>query len=143
MAKSSEYTKTVRAKLWLYRILDWLILFLPLVVYAVIAYASDSVTTFRKVALSACLVVALVLTLFNVIAQKRLRCTIWIILIGLYVAIQKWLLPLVIILAVVSILDDLLFTPLVAHYKAKLEASKVYDERKEEEEHANTEQQQV
>lgn len=132
---SSEYTKVTRAKLWLFRILDWLVLFLPLAVYAIIAYMSDGVSSARKICLSACLVVALILTLFNVIAQKRLRCTIWIIIIGLYIAIEKWLLPLVIILAVVSVLDDLLFTPLVQHYKMKLEASKVYDEREEDKAH--------
>lgn len=46
---------------------------------------------------------------------------------------KEYLLPLIIILAVTSIMDDFLFTPLIQHYKAQLEASKVYDARKAEE----------
>lgn len=125
----SEYTKVSRAKLWLYRILDWICLFTPVIVYIFIALCGDGVTTIAKVSVVGSVTIALVLTLFNVIAQKRLRCPIWIILIGLYIAIKQWLLPLVIILAVTSTLDDLLFTTLIAHYKAQLEANKAIDVR--------------
>lgn len=125
----SEYTKVSRAKLWLYRILDWICLFTPVLVYIIIALCGDGVTTIGKVSVVGTVVIALVLTLFNVIAQKRLRCPIWIILIGLFVAIKEWLLPLVIILAVTSIMDDLLFSTLIAHYKAQLEANKAIDQR--------------
>lgn len=129
----SEFTKMTRIKLWIYRLLDWLCLFTPVIIYVCIALFGNGVAS-QKVALVSCVVIAAILTLFNIIAQKRLRCPIWIILIGLYVAMKEYLLPLVIILAVTSIMDDLLFTPLIQHYKAKLEASKVYDERKQEEE---------
>lgn len=125
----SEYTKVSRIKLWLYRILDWLCLFAPVIVYVCIAFFNDGVTSAGKVTLAGTIIVALILTLFNVIAQKRLRCPIWIVLIGLFVAVKEWLLPLVIILAVTSIMDDLLFTPLIAHYKAQLEANKAIDVR--------------
>lgn len=125
----SEYTKVSRIKLWLCRILDWICLFLPVIVYIGIALFTTGVSTSGKVAVVGTVVVALILTIFNVIAQKRLRCPIWIVLIGLFVAVKKWLLPLIIILAITSIMDDLLFTPLIAHYKAQLEANKVYDER--------------
>ena len=72
-----------------------------------------------------------ILTVFNVIAQKKLRCPIWIMLIGLYVAIRDYLLPLVIILAITSILDDLLFTPLIHYYYTKTVASKTIDQRED------------
>lgn len=132
MAKS-EYTKICRIKLWLYRILDWICLFAPLVIYFFFGIASKGAVAAQKVALVGCVSIALILTLINVIAQKRLRCPIWIVLIGLFIAMKEYLLPLIIILAVTSVMDDLLFTPLITHYKMKLEASKVYDDRKEEE----------
>lgn len=128
-----NYTKLCRTKLWLYRVLDWLCLFVPVLIYIGIGLCSEGTLAVQKFSLIGCVVVAGILTLFNVVAQKRLRCPIWIILIGLYIAIQKYLLPLVIILAITSVVDDLIFTPLIDHYKTKLIASKVYDERKVEE----------
>lgn len=124
----SKYTKECRFKLWLFRILDWVCLALPVIVYIIMAL-SGGVLVAQKVAVVATTMVAIILTVFNIIAQKRLRCPIWIILIGLYIAIQKYLMPLIIILAVTSVLDDLVFTPLISYYRTKLIANKAMDER--------------
>ena len=124
----SKYTKECRFKLWLFRILDWVCLALPVIVYIIIALSGGALVA-QKVAVVATTMVAIILTVFNIIAQKRLRCPIWIILIGLYIAIQKYLMPLIIILAVTSVLDDLVFTPLISYYRTKLIANKAMDER--------------
>ena len=97
-------------------------------IYVIIALAGDGVV-FQKVAVVSTVMVALILTVFNVIAQKNLRCPIWLVLIGLYIAVNEYLLPLIIILAITSVLDDLVFTPIIAYYKTKTIASKVIDER--------------
>lgn len=125
----SNYTKVCRAKLWLYRSLDLIILFAPVIVYTIIALTKDGVTVPGRVAVVGSVCIALILSLFNIIAQKRLRCPIWIILIGLYVAIKEILLPLIIILAVVTVIDDLLLTPLITYYRTKLISNKAIDER--------------
>ena len=127
----STFTKNCRIKLWLYRILDWICLFATVLVYICIALFSGGVAVLGKVSIVATVIIALVLTVINIIAQKRLRCPIWIILIGLYVAIQQYLMPLIIILAITSVMDDLLFTPLIHYYYTKLVASKTIDEREE------------
>ena len=124
----SKFTKECRFKLWLFRILDWICLALPVIVYIIIALSGGALVA-QKVAVVATTMVAIILTVFNIIAQKRLRCPIWIILIGLYIAIQKYLMPLIIILAVTSVLDDLVFTPLISYYRTKLIANKAMDER--------------
>lgn len=129
MFKGSDFTKVCRLKLWLYRIIDWILLFMPVIVYVVIALCDEGVTTVGKVSVVGTVAVAAILALFNIIAQKRLRCPIWIVLIGLYIAIRDYLLPLVIILAVVSICDDLILTPLISYYRSKLIANKAIDER--------------
>ena len=129
MSKGSDFTKVCRMKLWLYRIIDWILLFMPVIVYVVIALCDEGVTTVGKVSVVGTVAVAAILALFNIIAQKRLRCPIWIVLIGLYIAIRDYLLPLVIILAVVSICDDLILTPLISYYRSKLIANKAIDER--------------
>lgn len=125
----SKFTKKSRALLWTWRIIDWVCLFLPLIIYLVIGLASNSVTTGAKVSLVAMLFLALILTAINVIAQKHLRCPIWVMLIGLYIAMDRYLMPLIIILAVTSILDDLLFTPLIHYYYTQTVASKTIDKR--------------
>ena len=129
MSKGSDFTKVCRLTLWLYRIIDWILLFMPVIVYVVIALCDEGVTTVGKVSVVGTVAVAAILALFNIIAQKRLRCPIWIVLIGLYIAIRDYLLPLVIILAVVSICDDLILTPLISYYRSKLIANKAIDER--------------
>lgn len=126
---ASQFTKNCRNKLWLFRILDWICLAAPLIVYVIIALCNDGIRVGYKVAVVSTAMIAIILTIFNVIAQKKLRCPIWIMLIGLYVAIRDYLLPLVIILAVTSILDDLVFTPLIHYYYTKTVASKTIDQR--------------
>ena len=131
--KQSKYTREARFKLWFFRILDWIFLGLPLIIYVIIALCGGALVA-QKVAVVSTVMVAIILTVFNVISQKRLRCPIWILLIGLYIAIREYLLPLVIILAITSILDDLVFTPLISYYRTKLIANKAMDERLPDEE---------
>lgn len=126
---SSEYTKVCRRKLWFWRVIDVVVLLSPLIGYFCFAISSGQVTTSGKVSLVGTVAIALVLVVFNVIAQKRLRCPIWIVLIGFFIAIRDWLLPLVILLAIVSVLDDLILTPLISYYRTKLISSKTIDDR--------------
>lgn len=126
---SSKFTKKSRALLWTWRLIDWLCLFAPLIVYLIIGLVNDNVTTGGKVTLVAMLFIALILTVINVVAQKHLRCPIWVLLIGIYVAMEKYLMPLVIILAITSILDDLVFTPIIHYYYTQTVASKTMDKR--------------
>lgn len=126
---SSIHTKECRVKLWFFRILDWICLFMPLIIYIGVALASNEAIVAQKVAVVSTTMVALILSVFNVISQKKLRCPIWIILIGLFVAVRDYLMPLIIILAITSVLDDLVFSPLIGYYKTKLIANKAMDER--------------
>ena len=131
---ASKFTRECRFKLWLFRILDWICLFMPLIIYIGIALSSGEAIVAQKVAVVSTTMIALILSIFNVLSQKRLRCPIWIILIGLFVAVRDYLMPLIIILAITSVLDDLVFTPLISYYKTKLIANKAMDERLDNEE---------
>lgn len=126
---ASKFTRECRFKLWFFRILDWICLFMPLIIYIGIALSSGEAIVAQKVAVVSTTMVALILSIFNILSQKRLRCPIWIILIGLFVAVRDYLMPLIIILAITSVLDDLVFTPLISYYKTKLIANKAMDER--------------
>ena len=128
MAATSKYTKETRAWLWTYRIIDILILICPLLITIGFAYANQAAPTHEKVALTGCISIALVLTIFNIITKKHLRSPLWIIVIGLYVIVDN-LLPLIIILAIATVVDEFILTPLINHYKTKLIADKAMDER--------------
>lgn len=127
----SNFTKETRKKLWFYRIMDYVLLFSPILIYIITALCNGGVTTEAKVGLVGSVIIAIVLTVFNFVRQKNLRSPIWIILIGLYIAFQKELLPLVIILACTTTLDDLVFTPLIGYYRTSLISSKTQDAREE------------
>jgi hypothetical protein len=125
----SKYTKKCRIKYWLASVLNALLMLVPLATYVGIAMTDGGVTTAQKIGVTGTVLIAILFTGLNVILQKHLRCPIWIVLLGLFIAMQKAILPLIIILAVVSVLDDLLFTPLTQYYKTKLIAAKAMDER--------------
>lgn len=127
----SDFTKGILVKLWICRAVDFAILFLPIIIYALIGFSYENVSNTAKIIMVGTIVVSLILVIFNLVAQKRLRCPLWIILIGLFICIKEMLLPLIIILAVGSILDDLVLTPLIQYYRTKYIASKTIDERED------------
>ena len=129
MKKWSNYTIRTRRVLWAFRVMNLVFLFLPVIIYVIIALANGGVTVPGTISIVASVMVSIILTTFNVIAKNHLRCPRWILLIGLYVAFRESLLPLIIMLAVTSALDDFFFTPLIKHFKAELETSMVIDKR--------------
>lgn len=132
---ASNYTKTVRRQMWIFRILDFLCLFAPMFIYFTIALCDGDVGVVQKFTMSGMFVISLILSLYNLIAAKKLTCTKWLILLGLFIAIKQYMLPLMIIMAITTIMDDFLFQPVLDHYKMKLESSKVIDERITEQDH--------
>lgn len=129
MAKWSNYTIKTRRALWALRAINVLCLFVPVIVYVIIALANGGVTAPGKITIVATVMISIILTSFNVITKHNLRCPRWIVLIGLYVAFRESLLPLIIMLAITSALDDFVFSPLIVHFKNELEASRVIDKR--------------
>lgn len=129
MAKTSSFTKRTRFKYWTLKVLQNLLLFLPLMVYIAIALVNPGVIVVEKMVLLSSITVALILTGFNFVSKRNLRSPLWIVVLGLYFAIGQYLMPLIVILAVVSLLDDVIFRPLIGHYRVKLIASKTIDER--------------
>lgn len=124
----SDYTKITRIKYYIAVSINWILLFLPVAIYVIMIVVDKDTGGGSKVAVVACLMIAAVITLMNALTKVRLRCPIWIILIGLYIAVREFLLPLIIIMAVATILDDFLFAPLVTHYRTKLISAKTFDE---------------
>lgn len=130
---SSIQTKQCRLNLWLCRIIDIIILVLPLIIYFFVAVCDDTVIVAQKVGLVGMFSIAVMLTVINIAFQKHLRCPIWIYIIGLYIALKNFLLPLIIILAAATVIDEFVLTPMIKYYKTKLIANRAMDERLPEE----------
>lgn len=126
---SSNFTKRVRRKLWMVRALDWACVTLPVVGYVLFGLFSHDVETVKKLVLISTCIIAGIVSVTNVFMRQRMRCVVWILIIGLYVAVRELLLPLIIIMAVTSVADDVVFSPLIAYYQAKLASSKTIDQR--------------
>ena len=127
MAKHSEYTKKAYRRCWILRAIDFAILFGPFI-YEVIKAIIAPYTTQQKVVVLGTTAVAFILCMVNLIAQKHLRSPLWIIFLGLYFAVKD-LIPLVIWVAVASIIDEFVLTPLIKYYKTKTIANMAMDER--------------
>lgn len=87
------------------------------------------VTSAGKIGVAGTAMVAAAITAWNFVAQKHLRSPIWIVLIGLYFAMRDILLPLVITLAISTVLDELILRPIISNTREKLNGSKVIDSR--------------
>jgi len=114
--------------------MDLLILLLPILIYVIIALSDGGVTTTGKVSVVGTVVLAGILSVFNVIAKKRLTCIPWIVLIGLYLALKQVgesLIVFIIIMAITTTIDNFILTPIIATYENKLDASRTIDERED------------
>lgn len=125
----SDYTKALKNKYLWFKVLDWLCLFAPTIIYVIVALFSTGVVVTGKVAIVSTVLIALILTLFNIIVKKKISCIPWILLIGLHIAFSEYLFPLIIIMAITSALHDFLLMPLVNSYKIKVISSKTIDDR--------------
>lgn len=132
--KESKRTKELRIKYWVLKSIDWILLYAALIIYFFVAMFDDGVAVNKKVGLVASVIVALILVIFNVITRHHLRSPLWIVLIGLYVCVG-YLLPMIIIIAVATVLDEFVFQPYLKKLKIRFESSKeidIHDAEKEE-----------
>lgn len=122
----SQATQTLRKKMYIFHLLSWALTFLPILIWLGVAmYKSTEVT---KTALAISITVAGLLTLANLLMKYSIRSTVWILLIGIYVALRN-ITPLLIIIAVCTILDEFIVHPLYKHYKERYHINKEIDKR--------------
>lgn len=126
--KRSDYTKKSISKLWFLKTIDFLILVIPVLVYCILGLVEQGRAVYEKVTLVSCVFVALVILLINLLMKMRLRSPIWIIVIGLYVALNN-IIPLIICIAVGSVVDELFITPAINKMKIRVETNKEMDKR--------------
>lgn len=106
--------------------IQFLILILPLIVYTFIGFANGEVV--QKLALGCSIFSALILVSINFLFKLSLRSSIWILLLGLYACVEN-LMPLLLIIAFSTLIDELILTPQIKKYKQKFIINKEIDNR--------------
>lgn len=124
----SQTTKSLKTKTNILHIISWVLTFLPIMIWLGIALAKSNEIT--KTALAISILIAGLLTLVNLLLKYSIRSTVWILLIGIYIALRN-ITPLLIIIAVCTIIDEFIVHPLYKHYKERYHINKEIDKRVE------------
>lgn len=96
--------------------------------YYVISAFIGSTLLVEKVALGLTVLIVAIMTMVAMVNKLVLRSRIWIILIGLWIALDSFITPLVII-ASAQILDELVLCPLKGYFKSRYTINKEIDLR--------------
>lgn len=100
----------------------------PILIYVARAFISSDVKSVNKYTLGIMCSVALIVTIINIVAKLRLRCIPWILLLGIYVCLKE-ITSLLVIMAITTIIDELILTPLHKSFKNKYTINKEIDKR--------------
>ena len=100
----------------------------PILIYIIKAFVDSDVKEVNKYTLGIMCSVALVITLINIVAKLHLRCIPWILLLGIYLCLKD-ITSLLIIMAITTIIDELILTPLHKSFKNKYTINKEIDKR--------------
>lgn len=127
----SKRTCTLSKRKHLFGFLHFLCLFGPLFYFIPYGYITGE--TAEKVGMSFSLIVTTIILLVSIVIDSTHRAglhktMLWVLVIGCMITLDK-VRGFVYILAVVSILDELLFSPLLHSTRSKLVASKEIDKR--------------
>ena len=100
----------------------------PILIYVIKAFVDNDVKEVNKYTLGIMCSVALVVTLINIVAKLHLRCIPWILLLGIYVCLKD-ITALLVIMAITTIIDELIVMPLHISFKKKYTINKEIDKR--------------
>ena len=109
-------TKKYKIKLNICRLLSFTLTVLPVIIYTIMGFMDGTIG--EKVSLGICVILALIFVLINIMFKYHIRSTLWVLLIGIYVCIDN-IIPLLIIMAATTIIDEFVLVPLINKYKNK------------------------
>lgn len=100
----------------------------PILIYVIKAFVDKDVQEVNKYTLGIMCSVALIVTIINIVAKLHLRCIPWILLLGIYVCLKE-ITSLLVIMAITTIVDEMIVTPLHKSFKNKYTINKEIDKR--------------
>ena len=119
-------TKKYKIKLNICRLLSFTLTVLPVIIYTIMGFMDGTIG--EKVSLGICVILALIFVLINIMFKYHIRSTLWVLLIGIYLCIDN-IIPLLIIMAATTIIDEFVLVPLINKYKNKYIINKEIDLR--------------
>lgn len=119
-------TKNYKCKMIITGILSFLCSFGPLIVFTVMGLAQGEGK--EKIVLAMTMVGAIMIALIAAMKKIHLRSTTFILMIGLWVALDR-LLPFILTVAICTIIDELILTPLYKRFKEDYHTNKQIDKR--------------
>lgn len=119
-------TKTYKCRMIITAILSFLCSFGPLIVFTIMGLAQGEGK--EKIVLAMTMVGAIMIALIAAMKKIHLRSTTFILMIGLWVALDR-LLPFILTIAICTIIDELILTPLYKRFKEDYHTNKQIDKR--------------
>ena len=119
-------TEKYKKKARFYSFLSFFITVVPILIYVVIGFMEGTIG--QKITLGMCLVAVVVLVIINLLFKHIPRCGVWIILAGLAYACNS-IVPLLLIMAITTALDELVLSPLAKKNKNLYTINKEIDKR--------------
>lgn len=124
----SDITKKYTKLSHLFATLSIVLTIFPIFVYVILAFAKGQVQ--QKMTLGITVTISLLLVAINMVFKYHLRSTLWILTLGIYFCIDN-IMPLLLMVAIGTIVDEFILTPLHKSYKSKANINKEIDKRTE------------
>lgn len=124
----TEYTVSIQKKAMILHIISLVLTVLPIVIFVFKALFSGEVSASRKLCMGLLVVFSFFLTVVNVLFKYSIRSTIWLLLLGIYICLDN-IIPLLIIIAITTIIDEFIITPLYKRFKEEYKINKEIDKR--------------
>lgn len=128
MAKKpkSDVTKRNQRLSALFFWLSVLVMLAPVLAYTIIGFVNGAPT--QKATLGITLSIAAILFIINMVFKYHIRSVLWILVLGIYFCIDS-IMPLLLMVAVGTILDEFVLTPLHKSFKNKAKINREIDKR--------------
>ena len=124
----TDYTASIQKKAMIFHIISLSLTVLPICVFVFKAFLDGNVSASRKLCMGLLVFFSFFLTIINVLFKYSIRSTIWLLLLGIYICLDN-IIPLLIIIAVTTIVDEFVITPLYKKYKGEYKINKEIDKR--------------
>lgn len=122
----SDITKKYSRLSALFFWLSMLVTVAPIGVYLGLAFYNGSVH--QKITLGIVMIVAVLLVVVNLVLKYHIRSVLWILILGIYFCLDN-IMPLLLIVAIGTILDEFVLTPLHKSFKNKAKINNEIDKR--------------
>ena len=123
----SQRTKKFKILYIIFSIISFLLTLGPVSFYIVKGYINADLTK-EKVALTGVILCAIILTAVNVLIKHHVRSTIWLLMLGIYYCVDN-IMPLLLMIAIGTILDEFIVSPLKKSFKNKKTINSEIDKR--------------